>query len=318
MKPSMLGLLIAAGAFGASTIYLAMQLEDERARADEVLEQTRALNTRIAELERVRAELESLQLTGDLLTGPTMQSGKSEPSATFEIVAHEPPSRPDEEPERTGPGSRPERSEAMQKMLRTQMRVNFKRLHSDIGEKLGLGKEDANRLIDLLIEQQMSMMGRGRGYRGRTPEQQEKDLADVAALIGTDKIEAYKAYQESMPARQEVDMLSRQLDANDLALSKAQRDRLVTALAEERKRVPAPTLADSYSREEFNKAMSAWQDDYNHRAVTRANGILNSDQQTAYSEYQQWTREIRQQFEARRAARSGGGPGSMSGAPRRP
>jgi hypothetical protein len=322
MKPSMLGLLIAAGAFGASTIYLAMQLQDERARADEVLEQTRTLNARIVELERARAELESLQLTADLLAGPAMPAGKSEPAATFEIVAHEPQSASAEAPARTDPGNRPERSEAMQKMMRTQMRANFKRLHSDIGEKLGLGKDETNKLIDLLIEQQMGLMGRGRADRGRTPEQQEKNLADVAALIGADKMEAYKAYQESMPARQEVDMLSRQLDANDLGLSKDQRDRLVTALAQERQRIPAPKLADSYSREEFNKAMSAWQDDYNQRAVTRAGSILTGDQQNAYSEYQQWTKEMRQQFEARRAARSGGGPGgppgSMPRAPRQP
>ena len=51
MKPSMLGLLIAAGAFGASTIYLGVQLKDERAHADRVLEQSRQLSARIAELE---------------------------------------------------------------------------------------------------------------------------------------------------------------------------------------------------------------------------------------------------------------------------
>src|SRR5688572_1516740 len=62
MKPSMLGLLIAAGAFGASTIYLAAQLNDERAHADEVLEQSRVLSARIAELEAARTELESMRM----------------------------------------------------------------------------------------------------------------------------------------------------------------------------------------------------------------------------------------------------------------
>jgi hypothetical protein len=60
MKPSMLGLLIAAGAFAASTIYLGMQLQEERARADEFLEQSRVLNARVAALERARADLEAL------------------------------------------------------------------------------------------------------------------------------------------------------------------------------------------------------------------------------------------------------------------
>jgi hypothetical protein len=317
MKPSMLGLLIAAGAFGASTIYLAMQLDEERTRADEVLAQTRTLNARIAELERARADLESLTLSG---SEPMMVESASphEPASASDVEASHASPPPD--PSEPAATARPERSEAMQKMMRAQLRANFKRLHGDLGEKLGLSTDDYNKLIDLLVQQQMSMVDRG--WEGRlkdlTPEQrtaawngqQEKNLAEVTALIGEDKAHAYVAYQETLPARQEVDMLSRQLEANDLELSKTQRSALVTALAEERKRVPAPKLADSYSREEYTKAMAAWQEDYNQRAASRASSILSSDQQSAYTEYQQWTREMRQQFEARRAAREAGGPGT--------
>jgi hypothetical protein len=318
MKPSVLGLFIAAGAFGASTIYLAVQLKEERAQADAIAEQTRLLNGRIAELERVRAELEALSPGGqsprtDLMAqaGP---AGTAAPGGP-EVQATETRQGP-EAGERFTP---PARTEAMQKMLRAQMRANFKRMNSDIGEKLGLSREDANKLIDLMIDQQMDMVDRSRQARAGdlTPEQraaqyaaqQEKNTAEIAALIGADKLDAYKAYQESMPARQEVDMLSRQLEANDLGLSKDQRDRMVTALAEERKRVPAPSYSDSVSREEYTREMSAWTEDYNQRAATRAASILTGDQQETYNQYQQWTKEMRQQFEARRAAREAGGPG---------
>ena len=315
MKASVLGLLIAAAAFGGSTVYLAVQLEEERDQAEQVAEQARALNARIAELEKARDELESLQLasSSEFTDGPPRgDTGKSEPVSPAALVP-EPRAAEDGPRQRLGAGGPSERSEAMQKMLRTQLRVNFKRMHADIGDKLGLGKDEANKLIDLMIDQQVSLMERGRQERGsdQTPEQraaswsaqQEKNLAEVAALIGSEKMEAYKAYQDTLPARQEVDMLSRQLEANDLALSKGQRDLLVTALAEERQRVPAPKLSDSGSREQFNQAMAAWQDDYNQRASTRTSSILNSDQQSTYTEYQQWSREMRQQFEARRAAR---------------
>lgn len=310
MKPSMLGLLIAAGAFGASTIYLGMQLKDERARADQVLEQSHQLGARIAELEKERAELESLRLMNG---GPEMGvavAHAGHPDAAPEAIPAAKPDTSGREPERFVP---PPRSEAMQKMMRAQLRTNLKRTHADIGEKLGLGKEDTNRLLDLMVDQQMAMMEQGRQARGSnlTPEQraaafadqQQKNQTEIIALIGADKAEAYQAYQESMPARQEVDMLSRQLDSNDAGLSKDQRDRMVSALAEERKRVPAPKFSESTSREEYNQAMSTWQEDYNQRAASRASSILNSDQQTAYTEYQQWNKEIRQQFEERRAAR---------------
>ena len=66
MKPSMLALLIAAGAFGASTIYLGVQLKNEREQADAFAEQARTLSARLAELDKVRAELAALKLAGEM------------------------------------------------------------------------------------------------------------------------------------------------------------------------------------------------------------------------------------------------------------
>jgi hypothetical protein len=317
MKPTMLGLLIAAGAFGASTIYLAMQLDEERTRAEEVLAQSRALNARIAELEKARADLEALRVVGprDATVVGEQVAGEQDRVVQASTTAA---TSATESGEARLPLAPPERSAALQKMMRTQLRANFKRLHADIGARLGLSQEDANKLIDLLLDQQMAVIDRGRQDRtsNATPEQraaaygaqQEKDLADISALIGAGKMDEYKAYQETLPSRQEVDMLSRQLEAGDANLTADQRDRLVTALAEERKRVPVPKLSESTSREEYNREMAAWQDDYNQRAATRASSILNSEQQTTYTEFQQLSKEMRQQMEQRRAAREAGGP----------
>ena len=321
MKASVLGLLIAAGAFGASTIYLAVQLKEERDQADQVAEQTRALNARIAELERIQAELGSPRLASIAPATAGAPVSGEKPAVVTETTsdARDPKSESADRGRFSGP---PERSEAMQKMMRAQIRATFKRVHADIAAKLGLGADEASKLVDLLVDQQLANMDGRRQGRDSTPQQraadvqaqQEKNLAEVSALIGADKMEAYKAYQDTMPARQEVEMLSRQLEGNDAsALSKDQRDRLVTALAEERKRVPQPKGADFASREEYMKANAEWQDDYNQRTATRAGSILNSDQQTAYTEYQQWTKEMRTQFEARRAARDAGGPGGPPG-----
>lgn len=325
MKPSLLGLLIAAGAFGASTIYLAVQLNEERARADELVTQSRELNARIAELERARAELDSQRLAA---AAPAALA--DEPPPPGAKAAAEQITESTESTEPASPVSArvpPERSEALQKMMRAQLRANFKRLYADIGTKLGLSKEDTNKLIDLMLDQQTSFLDRARQDRmnNMTAEQRaaasaaqnEKNLAEVSALIGAGKMDEYQAYQETIPSRQEVEMLSRQLEASDASLTADQRDRMVAALAEERKRVPAPKLSESVSREEYNKEMAAWQDDYNQRAATRASSILNSEQQTTYTEYQQWGREMRQQMEQRRAARDARGPPGGPGAPPR-
>jgi hypothetical protein len=329
MKASMLGLLIAAGAFGARTIYLAGPLRVVRAQAVAVTEQSRALQARIAELERIRAGLESARVV-EAPAAELVQGGKpSDAPVRGETVALTSEVRQAEPAERAGPAFRgPPRSEAMQKMMRTQLRANFKRMNADIGAKLGLGAEDASKLVDLLVDQQMATMERVRESRGANQsgeqlaavyaDQQQKNLAEISALIGADKMEAYKAYQESAPARQEVDMLSRQLEANDLNLSKDQRDRMVTALAEERQRVPPPKGSEAVSREEFLKDMTAWQEYYNQRTALRASSILTSEQQATYAEYQQWTKEMRQQSEARRAARGGDGAGPRGAAPAKP
>lgn len=325
MKPSMLGLLIAAGAFGASTIYLGMQLQDERERADQILEQSQALNARIAELEKARADLESLRMEDDLpppMAGPQPRPGPGGPQLAQTVNAEQSNEGP---PDRGNFGPPRERSEAFQKMMRSQIRANNKRLYADLGSKLGLSTEDANKLLDLITDQQASMMDRMRQMRTESPDTdrraamekiQQENLAEVSNLIGADKIELYKNYQESMPARQEVDALQRQLEGNDVGLSKDQRDRMVTALAEERSRIPAPKYTDSASREDYQQAMTTWQTEYTARSEARARSILTSDQLKAYNEYQQWTQEMRQNSAARRAGREGGGPGPGMPPPR--
>jgi hypothetical protein len=316
MKPSMLGLLIAAVAFGASSVYLGVQLNEERLKADQILEESRVLSARIASLEKARAELEALRaVSPEPLPVPAGMPGvpPREVLADARPASDQPVAGADTRNFRPGPP--PERSEAFQKMVRSQIRGNYKRLYADLGAKLGLGQEEANKLIDLITDQQVTMMDRMRQERGNgqapadrvaTMEKiQQENLAQITNLIGGDKIELYKQYQDTLPARQEVEMLSRQLEGNDAGLSKDQHDRMVTALAEERGRVPAPKLADSGSPEEYSKAMSEWQEDYNERSATRARSILSGDQLAAYNEYQQWSREMRQNFESRRGGRAG-------------
>jgi hypothetical protein len=323
MKPSFLGLMIAAIAFGASTVYLSVQLKEERAQADRFIEESRVLSARIVELEKSRADLEELSLAGGApVTSMAMtQSGGASPPAEPATASQLPatPEAPLETGPRAGQPMSPARSEAMQKMRRAQLRANNKRLHSDIGDKLGLSREESSKLIDLLTDQQMAAMRGGRQERSadgtRSTRQQinpQDNLAEVTALIGADKAELYRQYQETMPARQEVSMLERQLEGADSSLSKDQRDRMITALADERKRVPEPKYSESGSREDYSRAVLAWQEDYQERAATRARSILDSEQLTTFTEYQQWNREMRAQFEARRSARgnAGGPPGS--------
>jgi hypothetical protein len=301
MKGSILGLsaVAAAVAFAGSSIYLYTQLQEERGRSREATELTRRLNARISELEKARNPFaERSAASGGAFGGVEMaRGGPGVPPPDVPVVAAS--SQEVDEPAEMR--FRPDRSPAMRKMMKAQMRANQKRMYGDFAEQIGLSKEDANKFYDLLTEQQMVHFGEGRRLNpedARTyfQEQQRKQQAELTELLGAENAESLQKYQESLPARSEVEMIAQQLEASDIALSADQRKRLVAALTEERTRVPQPDYSMYGDSELYSKALSEWQNDYNDRTAARARSILNSEQDAAYNEYQQLQKEMREQF----------------------
>jgi hypothetical protein len=212
----------------------------------------------------------------------------------------------------------PPRSEAFEKMMRTNIRADNKRMYADIGEKLGLSKEDTNKLINMLSDQQADNFARMRETRGNDPAERRQamedarreDQAELESFLGASKAAALRDYQDTIPARQEMDQIARQLEGADANLTDDQQKRLLAALVEERKRVPMPQMSENSTPEEYSKTYADWQNDYNERIEAQARAILTTNQMTAYSEYQQWQKEVRDQMVTRRAMRgTRGGPG---------
>lgn len=299
MKAAILGLAVATVAFGGSSIYLWRQLDTERERAAQVEKTSQQLKARIAALEKARNELAGRRMasSGGFISGQ-FRNGESVAVAP----APPPPSASRKEGEPDQPVwtvQRREPSPAMLKMMHAQMRANNKRMYADVGEKVGLNKETATKLVDLLSEQQAANVDFFRTSEdpeaSRRAEQRQRDNESaIADLIGADKAMALEEYQKSIPARMEVDMLARQLENNEIKLSDEQRKRLVDVYVEERTRVPEPQPYDGMDSSEYAKAANTWQDDYQKRVSAEAGRILNPDQLTAYNEIQQWQQEMRQ------------------------
>jgi hypothetical protein len=299
MKTSALGLSIAVVAFGASTIYLAVQLTEERAHSEQLAEAARALNTRIAELERARAEPRNVmsRVFGGVntMSGATLRAAPQTPAP----AAGE--SSPSEVTVMNGPPL-PAQSAAFEKMIRSQMRAQNKRLYADVGADLGLSRQDASKLVDLITDQQVGGVEVSReidpAERVRmVNEAQRENEAKIAELLGPEKLRQLQQYQQTIPARQELNVLAQQLEASDApALSGEQRQRLLTALGEERNRIPMPTYSPGTKGEDFRKASFAWQDDYDERIAAQFRGILSTEQYTAYDQYQQWHKEVNAQM----------------------
>lgn len=308
LKPSMLGLLIAAAAFGASTIYLAVQLRDERAQSEAAGARMRDLQVRIDELERARAGI--LVDSPDLVEPEPRSDAPLQASPAADAT---PAAAAAAEVDVRDRAARPvtPRSDASRNLLRANLRSRNRHLYQDVGEALGLSREQAGALIDLLTDQQVAKIDGSRddGRSGRERnrlnlhEAGDRELTAIADLIGADKIATFREYQNSIPARQEVDTIAQQLEGADAGLSEDQRDRMIAALTEERARVPAPEYLDGASRDEYREAMAAWREDYQTRSSSRAQGILTREQFQAYDDHQRWMAQLRREAEERRAAR---------------
>ena len=302
MKVSMLGLALSTVAFGASTIYLWQQLEDERARTAEVLAASKELNARIAELENARAEFAQRRFGGP---------GAFEGGMGAAGLEKGPPRPPDEAGKASfatgtiASGQHPpEMPPAMIKMMRAQMRQQNKRMYFDLQESLGISEEQANKLIDIITDQQASGITMARNNLDPAQQQaqweaaREKQKNDITDLLGPTKAAEFDELQKSMPARMELQGLTQQFESVETPLTSDQSKRMLAALTEERERVPAPTYAAGATQEEMTKSYGAWQSDYEERVAAQVRGILTPTQLTTYNEYQQWQKEMREQFAA--------------------
>lgn len=302
MKSSTLTLGVATLAFGASTIYLAQRLKDESARSEQAAHETRALTARIAELEKARPE-PPLAVSGVFgavntapgtnvsvpLPPPTVVRSELRPDAVEAVVVNGPPMPP--------------HGDAFRKIIRAQMRAQNKQMYADVGTQLGLTSEETSKLIDLLTDQHVDGIGISRetadpNERVRLMnEARRENQQKIADLLGPERLKQLEEYQQTIPVRQEVDMLARQLEGSDAApLSDDQRKRLLAALIEERAQVPAPSYSRGTTSDDFKNAYVDWQEDYNARVAAQARSILDAEQYAAFDEYQQWQKGMNAQM----------------------
>jgi len=308
MKAPVWGLVVAATACAASSLYLWHELDAARERAAQVEEASRQLQARLDELEQARTRYAQQRMASPpaFAGGRVVPGAPPPPASPDDTISGQTDSGPPPEVWQTPP---PERSAAFKKVMHSQIRAANRRMYADLGTELALDKDTANKLIDLLTAQQVE--GFEQFQPGMDPERQIADIqrqnkAAIEDLIGADKAQSLEEYQQSMPARAEFEMLARQLDANDVPLTAEQTRKLRAVYVEERARIPMPAYdAAGGTSEKYVKAMTDWEEDYNRRVSDAATGILNSQQLTSYNDIQQWQKEMRNGI----ALPAQGGPG---------
>jgi hypothetical protein len=311
MKSPILGLAVSTVAFGASSIYLWTQLDEQREQAAAVRQANAELTRRIVDLEKRRADIVEQRMGGPGVFTPP---ARVEAGAAPAIGPPAPEKRPVWTAIKADPGHEPRMPEAMVKMMRANVRAQNKRMYFDLQSKLGLTDDQTSDLLDLLTEQQTATF---KGPRTQDPEaarewwenEQARRQTALEDLLGPAKSAEFAEYQKTMPARSELMMISQQLEGVDTPLTDGQRSRLLDVLVEERDRIPMPGYVEGTPQEDMMKAYNDWQADYEKRVADAARGILTAEQLNTYNEYQQWQREMRQQFAAQ--APVGGPPVRM-------
>jgi hypothetical protein len=143
----------------------------------------------------------------------------------------------------------PEYREAM----RVQQRANVGRQYPGVGRELGLTPEQTEQLFDVLAEQQVraneqaqllwesddgdpaAMQQRQQKMQQQWMDVQKKNEAELAAHLGADKVQAWKEYQSTLPARYQAEQLRTTLAGRGVALDDDASRAIVKAYAEAQK-----------------------------------------------------------------------------------
>src|SRR3954468_6038611 len=149
MKSPILGLALSTVAFGASSIYLWQQLNEQRDQSDAVRKANTALTARIVELEKRRTEFVEQRTDGPAGFGG---AARVEAGAGPAIVPPPPESKQVWAAVNRDGRSPPPMPEAMLKMMRANVRAQNKRMCFDLQSKLGLTDDQASDLFDLLAD----------------------------------------------------------------------------------------------------------------------------------------------------------------------
>jgi len=295
MKTPVLALAIATAAFAGSSLYLWSQLREERARAAQVEDATRKLNERVAELEKARTPFSSQVVNGNGVIYGQVTQGSAD-AAPPPVSPMQPDPQVMAQWAQTANETR-KPPEAMEKLMRAQMRTMSRQQYGEFCAEIGLDKETTDKLMNLMADQAMRpfepISGNPPDFQRQLKERQRIEQAEIAELIGSEKAQALQEYKDSVPARAEADMLAQQLEGNDVPLSEDQAKKLHKIFVEERARVPQPEMEGGNDPMKYMSSVNEWQDDYNRRVAERINHVLTVDQQRIYNEIQEWQDQMR-------------------------
>jgi len=311
---------------GTASAYLWQELREERA-------QTQALRTRVEQLEQAQIALAARgpqptrEIASAPISTPTPVEAQPTPapkaipakvevaSATGMVAAIGPDEREDVRRRRMHDGMEQQRKMLQdpeyRSLMREQHKLGMRRMYADMEMMMGLSKEEADKIRDLLAEQQIRSMehppafmstNSGKPDQAAIREQQRyyqevqrKNEAEIRAALGS-KYSEWQDYQKSMGARSQVMRLRESLSLSDEPLRQDQLKPLVQAIAREQEQLHAQPRTGgwaAYGRGPDMNAQVQMQEEWlarttqSHERIRNAASSLLTSAQMAQLEQQQ-------------------------------
>jgi hypothetical protein len=194
-------------------------------------------------------------------------------------------------------------SPAAQRYMRWQTKTMMRRQYEDLGPALGLTEEQSGKVLDLLTDQMTRTMAEPRNALNDmnsmmklAAERQARNNAELAALIGENRLPLWQDYQNTMPQRLQVSNVREQMQTLGVPLTEDQRGQLLNIFLEENDRNPYPQATDGASPEEQIAQSMKWQDESDRVFLERAKSVLTREQYERYRDYQAYESEMRNMF----------------------
>jgi hypothetical protein len=193
------------------------------------------------------------------------------------------------------------------KLRLAQLRSNIARNYPGLAEELGLSDREADKLFDLLAENQLAMTGETAllTANGSPPDQaavqqiiqrqqasQREQEAAIRSQLGDAKYAQWQSYQQTRPARQRVMTMNTQLAQAGLPLTDSQSRALTTAMIAEQQRQQQDTQSfaramgngnpsDPNFRAQLQEEMRKRSEENNRRMIDAAAPHVNAKQLAA-------------------------------------
>jgi hypothetical protein len=298
MKSKFVALSVVAFSAAGTLVYLGVQLADTREQLAQESTARAAAEARVRELESQRPNFQA-SLGQERTAIPTATPGRAvaSPARPSRFSDRGPPDGFGGAPWGRGPGRGEGRNDfdntpAGQHARLVEEEVRLRRLYADMPKVMGLDAAQADKLFNLIAEHQMAVEDAERDYNGdragrkALEAQQAEDLSTaIQDMFGSQTAEQFQAYQQSVPARRQVDRMGESMTAANAPLSDAQRESMIAAMVSEQQAVPRPQRpADGSFSADYQAQLLSWQQDYSARVQARVEPLLTPPQQATYEE----------------------------------